>query len=1114
MASGDYRFTNLLGGSYRGGTLTFTGDGRGLLSARGNRTNILDLTQNRSLTLGSESRKNIRVLSLSKDQRFLIQVDVTGRAVLINFSKGTILHHINFGKKGAVNDVAWSPDSKWVAVSVGNILEIWEAPCAGDGWRFEKWRGMGGHRSEIIKICWSEDSKYVLTSGDDMQVRLYSVYDSADHHQEIVGGSRGATTKNGVVKKVETDKDKDKAKKKEEDEDDQDDEGSLSDFSEGSSSSTSASGASSSDDKEKEKDKEWKKGKLGRLLGYKSMKEYGGFKPVIFAELRSAVKGAYFSKDKTTIFCVSKDGVVAIWKYILHEKKTKKTKSTAAFGGFAEEEEEPDLLLRPGSWSCVTKAFLNIPPGNRITSTDFCVATNALLVGMSGGIFALHEMLPEPALLHTLSVGANPLDSVCLSPTGEWIAVGSQHQGELLVWEWQSETYIVKQKGHHHGVRCIAYSPTGYNVGGQAGKNDLGGGASTANAASGGTSQNVLATGGFDGKVKLWSCVSGFCYVTFKEHTAEITDICFTPQANAVISASADGSVRAYDLLRYRNFRTFVAPPGYEKKIFGFDSVAVDNGGEIVAAACKGESYAVLVWSIQKGDILEVLTGNEGPVGCLEFSPNLRHPGQLVCGSWDGNLTVTDLFKRKGSEPERLANGSAVLDIAFDPRGSDIVACSTLAGHITFWDVDYGAVKGSIEGIRDIQSARQARDINTATNTRGKKKSDKLKKFTLENVDLSQHFSKIAYAASGHILIAVSKNSPIACLYSTNEYTLLNRMCLTLNQSLTGINVLLNSGKTMNSNGEVWAEFDLSDSEDDLGVGASEEHNRKRRRMQESNTLPGVKVGDTAKAYTANEFHCHGCSFSSDAKSFGVATTQGVYYYELENATLGGGGASAGGYGTALEKFQPAIFTKNVSKGAVFQAILSGNLTKAFVLALALNDFQILKIVYQRIGVAQIKEVVESIGTPLLPPLFNFLNLLLQNVNAVDSTDENEIKKGDITNKSITTNEGGANVERQIERHINWVEALLDIHGQVLFEILQKSYNGGHNLNPGMDVNKKKEKKAAGVDPLLRLRTLDASEVQCLLIGLLKTLTNHSRSVNTLFRKNLNTLEYLALCSS
>lgn len=110
-------------------------------------------------------------------------------------------------------------------------------------------------------------------------------------------------------------------------------------------------------------------------------------------------------------------------------------------------------------------------------------------------------------------------------------------------------------------------------------------------------SLGILATGGYDGKIKLWNAGSGLNFLTFAEHTAEINDLVFTPQGNAVLSASADGSVRAFDLLRYRNFRTFVAPASV--KSLGFEGVAVDGGGEIVAAAVRGESYAVLVWSLQ-----------------------------------------------------------------------------------------------------------------------------------------------------------------------------------------------------------------------------------------------------------------------------------------------------------------------------------------------------------------------------------------------------------------------------------------------------------------------------------------------------------------------------------
>lgn len=33
--------------------------------------------------------------------------------------------------------------------------------------------------------------------------------------------------------------------------------------------------------------------------------------------------------------------------------------------------------------------------------------------------------------------------------------------GQLLVWEWQSETYVLKQQGHGDALNTLAYSPDG-----------------------------------------------------------------------------------------------------------------------------------------------------------------------------------------------------------------------------------------------------------------------------------------------------------------------------------------------------------------------------------------------------------------------------------------------------------------------------------------------------------------------------------------------------------------------------------------------------------------------------------------------------------------------------
>lgn len=57
---------------------------------------------------------------------------------------------------------------------------------------------------------------------------------------------------------------------------------------------------------------------------------------------------------------------------------------------------------------------------------------------------------------------------------------------------------------------------------------------------------------------------------------------------NAVLSASLDGTVRAFDLTRYRNFRTLTAPTPTQ-----FISLAVDQSGVCVRVRSKRASESL-----------------------------------------------------------------------------------------------------------------------------------------------------------------------------------------------------------------------------------------------------------------------------------------------------------------------------------------------------------------------------------------------------------------------------------------------------------------------------------------------------------------------------------------
>jgi periodic tryptophan protein 2 len=86
----------------------------------------------------------------------------------------------------------------------------------------------------------------------------------------------------------------------------------------------------------------------------------------------------------------------------------------------------------------------------------------------------------------------------------------------------------------------------------------------------------MIALGGNDGKIRLFDTNSFFCFQTFCEHQSRISDLKFSPKLNTLISCSLDGTVRAYDTLRYRNFRTMKADTEVQ-----FNCLAVDPSGEV-----------------------------------------------------------------------------------------------------------------------------------------------------------------------------------------------------------------------------------------------------------------------------------------------------------------------------------------------------------------------------------------------------------------------------------------------------------------------------------------------------------------------------------------------------
>lgn len=390
------------------------------------------------------------------------------------------------------------------------------------------------------------------------------------------------------------------------------------------------------------------------------------------------------------------------------------------------------------------------------------------------------------------------IDFVTINAPGEWLAFGASKFGQLLVWDWQSESYILKQQGHLDFINALTFSPDGQRI----------------------------VTAGDDGKLKVWDLQSGFCIVTLTEHSSGVTACEFAKKGNVLFTSSLDGSVRAWDLIRYRNFRTFTGPSR-----LSFSSLAVDPSGEVVCAASL-DSFDIHIWSVQTGQLLDRLAGHEGPISDLAFAP---FGGVLISGSWDQTVRLWNIFSRsQTSEPLQLQ--ADVLRVAVRPDGKQ-VAVATLDGQLTFWSVGEAAQEVSVDGRRDISGGRKLTDRRTAANVAGTKS-----------------FTSLAYSTDGSCVIA-GGNSKYICLYDVQSGVLVKKFVVSINLSIDGTQEFLNSrnlteGGPLGLIDDQGEASDLEDRIDRTLPGANRGSMSTKRRRPEVR-VPALAFSPTGSAFCA-----------------------------------------------------------------------------------------------------------------------------------------------------------------------------------------------------------------------------------------------------------------------
>ena len=856
-----YQFSNLLGIVHNTGRVLFLKDDTNiLLSPLGNKILCLDLKYGTSQTLPIEIHSNIDFIDITSDSKILIVVDILGYCLVINFPKQIVISHFNFRSK--ISALKISPNNKFLAVGIGKRVEIFEMPNLIKEYEpfvlYRKYTSF--HNDKITSINWSYDSRFILTGSKDTNVRILNLF------------------------------------------------------------------------------------------------KIPGYYPYTFTGHKKKIITAIFSKDMNRIYSISQDGVLLIWKFVEEQsdefkkhinfvknikpkknykfdKINKKTKNNNNINIEEEEEENEEeennnnknilglnsdeeednenesindgnketenidtkyytefekkilkgrYILEKKEQFVINSKVVMCEITQNISSSSLSEDNNILVLGLQNGSFSIYSM-NNFENNYSLKISDAKISSLSINPSGKWIAFGSKYLNQLFVWEWKSETYIYKQQGHMNDINLIAFSPEG----------------------------GQLASGAEDGRIKVFDISSSNCLITFTEHTGKITGLQYAlNKSNLLISSSLDGTIRAYDLIKYKNFRIMTTP-----KQTQLICCSVDYSGEIVAAGSL-DTYNIFVWSIKTGDLIDVLNGHTGPVSCLAFS----HINDiLVSGSWDNTVKMWELYTKKGIS-ETYEHNSKITAIALSPNDKE-VAVSTLNGELYTWDIETGSIKNILDTSRDIWGGRLNEE-----------------KIAAKNAIRNKYLNSIHYNLPGNLLIC-GGNSQYVLIYDMQYQILIKKFVLTHNRSLNGLLYKLNS-KYDNNKTLLLQENNGFDSEDEL------EYNNKQK-----NILPGNKTSLIPEV----KINC--IQFSNTNRSFAVGTTEGIYIYSLDKSL----------------SFNKLSISIEVTLKDALTAWQNGNYIKGIIYSIYLKKVDLLNKYFDTIPISKVQLIVEKIPFSLVSPLLDYL---------------------------------------------------------------------------------------------------------------------------------------------
>ena len=193
---------------------------------------------------------------------------------------------------------------------------------------------------------------------------------------------------------------------------------------------------------------------------------------------------------------------------------------------------------------------------------------------------------------------------------------------------------------------------------------------------------DLLVSGSSDRTLRLWDTRTGECTNTLEGHDSRIWDVDTCKKGVTVLSASADGTVRRWDLSHAKPICSMVLGSTQGEHRHGDVYTTKLHPGERHAVSA-GYDKLIRLWDLNTGQVIKTFSGHQLSVTQCIFNP---YGNLLISGSKDNTIKFHDL---NSNLPIRTLSShlSEISSIALSPGTGSLLLSSSKDNSLRLWDV-------------------------------------------------------------------------------------------------------------------------------------------------------------------------------------------------------------------------------------------------------------------------------------------------------------------------------------------------------------------------------------------------------------------------------------------